>query len=388
MPDEKIIQAKRHILLETDGVKEYPVISHFTLADSVEFNSNNAIKNGLSLSESLWEGTKEEYKADYIAGKIAEGATVHITDDHDDVEQDPIYVDESISSTSQNPVQNKAITNALNSEINRATNAESTLTNSINSESSRAKSVENTLGNRITAIENLESGWNNKYSREEIDAKFSSLETATDWKESVATFSDISTTYPNPQDGWTVNVKDTDYTYRYDGSKWVAISANAIPEATQSISGKMSASDKAKLDTVYANAEPNQNAFSNIAVGSTTIGADSKTDTLTFVAGSNVTLTPDATNDKITITAKDTTYTGSNGVTITGNNITNSGVRSVSEGSTDGTISVNTNGSSSNVSVHGLKSGAFTNFVVGTTSQIESTTIPVGSIVYITDDFE
>lgn len=44
MPDEKIIQAKRHILLETDGVKEYPVISHFTLADSVEFDSNNVIK--------------------------------------------------------------------------------------------------------------------------------------------------------------------------------------------------------------------------------------------------------------------------------------------------------------------------------------------------------
>ena len=388
MSDEKIVQAKRHILLETDGVKEYSVVSHFTLADSVEFNSNNAIKNGLSLSESLWEGTKEEYEADYVAGKIAEGATVHIIDDHDDVEQDPIYVDDSISSTSQNPIQNKAITNALNSEISRATDAESVLTNSINSESSRAKSVENTLGNRITAIENLESEWNNKYSREEIDAKFSALETATDWKEAVDTFSDITTTYPNPQDGWTVNVKDTDYTYRYDGSKWVAVSANAIPEATQSIAGKMSASDKAKLDGIYAGAEVNQNAFSNVVVGSTTIGADSKTDTLTFVAGSNITLTPDSTNDKITIAANDTTYTGSNGVTITGNNITNSGVRSVSEGSTDGTISVNTNGSIANVSVHGLKSGAFTNYVIGTTSQIESATIPVGSIVYITDDFE
>ena len=39
----------------------------------------------------------------------------------------------------------------------------------------------------------------------------------------------------------------------------------------------------------------NQNAFSNIAVGSTTIAADSVTDTLTLVAGSNVTITPDAT---------------------------------------------------------------------------------------------
>lgn len=50
-------------------------------------------------------------------------------------------------------------------------------------------------------------------------------------------------------------------------------------------------------------AEVNQNAFSNVKVGSTTVAADSKTDTLELVAGDNVTLTPDATNDKITISA-------------------------------------------------------------------------------------
>lgn len=49
------------------------------------------------------------------------------------------------------------------------------------------------------------------------------------------------------------------------------------------------------------NVEQNQNAFSNVKVGSTTISADTKTDTLELVAGSNVTLTPDATNDKVTI---------------------------------------------------------------------------------------
>lgn len=49
------------------------------------------------------------------------------------------------------------------------------------------------------------------------------------------------------------------------------------------------------------NAEQNQNAFSNVKVDSTTIVADAKTDTLELVAGSNVTLTPDATNDKVTI---------------------------------------------------------------------------------------
>lgn len=54
--------------------------------------------------------------------------------------------------------------------------------------------------------------------------------------------------------------------------------------------------------------EMNQNAFSNVKVGSTTVAADSTTDTLELV-GSNVTLTPDATNDKVTIgiTASDVT---------------------------------------------------------------------------------
>lgn len=49
-----------------------------------------------------------------------------------------------------------------------------------------------------------------------------------------------------------------------------------------------------------SNAQPNQNAFSNIIVGETTISADTPTDSLTLV-GSNVTITPDATNDKVTI---------------------------------------------------------------------------------------
>ena len=44
-------------------------------------------------------------------------------------------------------------------------------------------------------------------------------------------------------------------------------------------------------------------------VGSTTIAADTKTDTLTLAAGTNVTITPDAANDKITISSKDTVYT-------------------------------------------------------------------------------
>lgn len=76
-------------------------------------------------------------------------------------------------------------------------------------------------------------------------------------------------------------------------------------EINTKLSGK---SDTSHTHSAYVN----QNAFSNVVVGSTTIAADSTTDTLTLAAGSNITLTPDASGDKVTIAAKDTVYTHPN----------------------------------------------------------------------------
>ena len=80
-----------------------------------------------------------------------------------------------------------------------------------------------------------------------------------------------------------------------------ALAGHIHSVATGSSNGFMSNTDKTKLDSVAAGAEVNQNAFSNVKIGATTIQADSKTDTLEVVAGSGITLTPDATNDKLTI---------------------------------------------------------------------------------------
>jgi len=77
--------------------------------------------------------------------------------------------------------------------------------------------------------------------------------------------------------------------------------ADPIPDATTSQNGLFSTIDKTKLNNIAAGAQVNQNAFSNVKVGSTTIAADTPTDTVEFVAGTNVVITPDATNDKITI---------------------------------------------------------------------------------------
>lgn len=126
-------------------------------------------------------------------------------------------IDSALSTTSTNAVQNAVITNALNTKANQATT----------------------------------------YTKTEVDNLMSAFETNIDWKEAVATYADIATTYPNPVDGWTVNVKDTDYTYRYNGTSWIVISANAIPDATTSVKGLMTPAMVTKLEGIEAGAQVN-----------------------------------------------------------------------------------------------------------------------------------
>ena len=124
---------------------------------------------------------------------------------------------------------------------------------------------------------------------------------------------------------------------------------NAKVPNTRTVNGKalsaditLSASDVGAADSSHTHPSyVNQNAFSNVKVGSTTVAADTATDTLEIAAGTGISVAGDATNDKVTIT--------------------NSGVRSISTGSTNGTISVNTNGASADVAVKGLGSAAYTN---------------------------
>ena len=102
------------------------------------------------------------------------------------------------------------------------------------------------------------------------------------------------------------------------------ISDLATVTTTANDTGLMTAADKTKLNGIATGAEVNQNAFSNVKVGSTTVAADAKTDTLEF-AGSNVTLTPDATNDKVTIG-----ITASNVTTALGNTAVNRAIADAS----------------------------------------------------------
>lgn len=82
------------------------------------------------------------------------------------------------------------------------------------------------------------------------------------------------------------------------------LSADLISDGTTNKA--YTSTEKTKLAGIATGAEVNQNAFSNIKVGNTTIAADAKTDTLELVAGSKITLTPNTTNDKVTFDVDDT----------------------------------------------------------------------------------
>lgn len=84
-------------------------------------------------------------------------------------------------------------------------------------------------------------------------------------------------------------------------SSYFATSNHTHTSATQSSNGYMSNADKKKLDGIASGAEVNQNAFANVKVGSNTIQADTKQDTLELAAGTNISLVGDANNDKVTI---------------------------------------------------------------------------------------
>lgn len=104
-----------------------------------------------------------------------------------------------------------------------------------------------------------------------------------------------------PVSNGTVNTNlNADKLDGYDASHF-SVDGHVHNNVSTSTAGFMSASDKTKLDGVATGAEVNQNAFGNVAVGTSTLQADNKQDTLYIAAGSNVSIAADETNDKITI---------------------------------------------------------------------------------------
>lgn len=124
--------------------------------------------------------------------------------------------------------------------------------------------------------------------------------------------------------------------------------------ATSSSNGFMSNTDFTKLAGISAGAQVNQNAWSNFLVSGVTAQADSVTDTFEFIAGTNVALTLDTTNDRLTIgltgkvasaTAADSATTATTATTAgacTGNSATATSASNLTGGTITGDMVVPT----------------------------------------------
>lgn len=73
------------------------------------------------------------------------------------------------------------------------------------------------------------------------------------YKQSVETYNDIATTYPNPENGWTVRVDNEGNYYRYDSNflEWVLIESDTSIIATDNENGLLSSEDHKKLISSY-----------------------------------------------------------------------------------------------------------------------------------------
>ena len=91
-------------------------------------------------------------------------------------------------------------------------------------------------------------------SASEIESKIAAAQSGMEWKEAVRTEAELATKYSSPKKGWTVSVTDTGNTHQYNGTKWIVVSSNSIPNASTTADGKMSKEDKAKLDGIAAGA--------------------------------------------------------------------------------------------------------------------------------------
>ena len=194
-------------------------------------------------------------------------------------------IDDAFSLTSENAVQNKVV-KAKFDEVDQKINANETTILSHKNDKNNPHSVtkeqvglgnvedksSETIRGEITKDNVTTALGYTPYTPNEVDNKFSTLETNIDWKEAVNTFDDIATIYPNPEDGWTVNTKDNNITYRYNGTKWVAISANAIPKATNEVDGLLSKEDHAKYEDANSKKHTHDNKTSLDKIGESSEG--------------------------------------------------------------------------------------------------------------------
>lgn len=142
--------------------------------------------------------------------------------------------------------------------------------------------------------------------------------------------------------------------------------------------------EKTKLSGITPGAQVNQNAFNTILVaGQSDVVADSENDSLTLVAGTNVTITTNATGDSITINST------SNGVTNISTTANSTSVSVNSDTGNDGTINAATTTTagvmtaSDKTKLDGIQAGAQVNTITSVAGRTGNITLSKSDIAGI-----
>ena len=210
------------------------------------------------LQNNIWFTKKVTWEAlkGLIAGAeslVFENGTVTFTTP-DGVAHAVLSVDSAVTSGSGNPVSSGAVSTALAGKQDTLTFDQVPTDGSTNPVESNG--VYDALAGKqdtLTFDTAPTDGSTNPVTSAGIYTAISAITTGIDWKEAVPTYADIATTYPNPQDGWTVTTLDDDHTYRYTGTEWVDM-FSLITLATTQKDGLMSSSDFTKLAGIEAQA--------------------------------------------------------------------------------------------------------------------------------------
>ena len=280
----------------------------------------------------------------------------------------------------------------ISNEVTRAKNAESSLSTTISDEVTRAESALNTtISNEVTRAKKAESDLSSS-----IQTSISSHNTSTTAHDDIRTLINNLTTRINA----VADSEDVDLDQLSEIVAYIKSNRSLIDNVTTS---KVSVSDIIdNLTSTSANKplSANQGRVLNTSITSLTTKLNNHVDSLSNVenkssetirseitkknvidalgytpgtsssepitytlskSGSKIILTSsEGTETSVTDSDTNTIYSAGTGITLSGTTFSNAGVRSISSGSTNGTISVNTNGTSAEVAVKGLGSAAYT----------------------------
>jgi hypothetical protein len=121
-----------------------------------------------------------------------------------------------------------------------------------------------TINNIQNAMDNANTAANNATN---VTANFQSLldQQKIVYKQSVANFATIATTYPSPELGWRVVTKDTGIAYRYDGTTWLEVDMSTTAEG---FNVTISDAAPANINVLWLNV-PNVNQTTRVVKSST-----------------------------------------------------------------------------------------------------------------------